>query len=137
MKYTALLLLGVIHSSQGLCFLNKCSSYWSNAKKNSTITGACAVLFDENCCDTGETNFVIPRGGQGKMCGSLSGLNPLSSCKGPRLENDVESFIVMPGCTLEVWDEGDANWIEELNDDFNDMNEDISSYRCTCGGRNG
>ena len=64
------------------------------------------------------------------MCGSLSSLNPLSSCKGPRLENDVESFIVMPGelnftekvlsfifklyelkcflgCTLEVWDEGD------------------------------
>ena len=29
--------------------------------------------------------------------------------------------------------EGDANWIEELNDDFNDMNEDISSYRCRCG----
>ena len=28
---------------------------------------------------------------------------------------------------------GDANWIEELNDDFNDMNEDISSYRCRCG----
>merc|ERR1712032_544847 len=136
MKYTALLLLGVLHSSQGLCFLNKCSSYWSNAKKNSTITGACAVLFDENCCKTG----------------------------------DVESFIVMPGCTLEVWDESDgfekqiqaekdsanegfvrnakdlynkeklvlsaerdANWIEELNDDFNDMNEDISSYRCRCG----
>jgi len=82
----------------------------------------------------------------------------------------VESFIVMPGCTLEVWDESDgfekqiqaekdsanegfvrnakdlynkeklvlsaerdANWIEELNDDFNDMNEDISSYRCRCG----
>merc|ERR1712227_1146838 len=61
MKYTALLLLGVLHSSKGLCFLNKCSSYWSNAKKNSTITGACAVLFDENCCDTGETNFVIER----------------------------------------------------------------------------
>ena len=136
------------------------------------------------------------------MCGSISGRNPLSSCQGPRLEDDVESFIVMPGsqftftkercfkhdqqhyflvpsitffliltgCTLEVWDEsdgvdkqvsaerksanegfirnakdlynkeklvlraeGDANWIEELNDDFNDMNEDISSYRCRCG----
>ena len=31
------------------------------------------------------------------MCGSISGRNPLSSCKGPRLEDDVESFIVMPG----------------------------------------
>ena len=39
----------------------------------------------------------MPRGGQGKMCGSISGRNPLSSCKGPRLEDDVESFIVMPG----------------------------------------
>merc|ERR1712032_1029894 len=96
MKYTALLLLGVLHSSQGLCFLNKCSSYWSNAKKNSTITEACAGLFDENCCKTGDTHFVIPRGGQGKMCGTISGINPLSSCKGPRLEDDVESFIVMP-----------------------------------------
>merc|ERR1711878_180005 len=173
MKYSVLLLLGFLQSSQGLCLLNKCSSYWKDAKKNSTITGACAVLFDENCCDTGDTNFLIPRGGQGKMCGSFSSFNPLSSCKGPKLEDDVESFIVMPGCTLEVWDEsdgvdkqisaekksanegfirnakdlynkeklvlspkGDANWIEELNDDFNDMNEDISSYRCTCGNGN-
>ena len=156
-----------------------------------TITGACAVLFDENCCDTGDTNFVIPRGGKGeqhrhtldldtlditdiiswpgKMCGSLSSLNPLSSCQGPRLSDDVESLVVMPGCTLDVWDEDDGvdkqereervsfnageirnakdlynkeklkisaqgtpNWIEELNDDFNDLNEDIDSYRCTC-----
>ena len=114
MKYSVLLLLGFLQSSQGLCLLNKCSSYWKDAKKNvsspkimsestkniyfqSTITGACAVLFDENCCDTGDTNFVIPRGGQGKMCGSFSSFNPLSSCKGPKLEDDVESFIVMPG----------------------------------------
>ena len=55
------------------------------------------MLFDENCCDTGDTNFLIPRGGQGKMCGSFSSFNPLSSCKGPKLEDDVESFIVMPG----------------------------------------
>merc|ERR1712244_61573 len=87
MKYSVLLLLGFLQSSQGLCLLNKCSSYWKDAKKNSTITGACAVLFDENCCDTGDTNFLIPRGGQGKMCGS---------------------FSMMPGCTLEVWDESDG-----------------------------
>ena len=24
------------------------------------------------------------------------------------------------------------NWVEELDDDFDDMNEDIESYRCTC-----
>merc|ERR1712154_659634 len=67
MKYSVLLLLGFLQSSQGLCLLNKCSSYWKDAKKNSTITGACAVLFDENCCDTGDTNFVIPWGGQGDV----------------------------------------------------------------------
>jgi len=71
------LLAALLHSTQGLCFLNKCSSWWNGAKNNRTITGACAVLFDENCCDTGDTNFVIPRGGKGKMCGSLSSLNPL------------------------------------------------------------
>merc|ERR1711976_675690 len=151
MKYTALLLLGVLHSCQGLCFINKCSSWWSNAKKNSTITGACAVLFDENCCDTGDTHFVVPRNGQGKMCGSISGRNPLSSCKGPSLEVWDESDGVDKQISAEkksanegyirnakdlynkeklvLRAEGDANWIEELNDDFNDMNEDISSYR--------
>merc|ERR1712110_158985 len=150
MKYTALLLLGILHSCQGLCFINKCSSWWSNAKKNSSITGACAVLFDENCCDTGDTHFVVPRGGQGKMCGSISGRNPLSSCKGPRLEDDVDKQVsaekqsANEGYIRHAKDlynkeklvlraEGDANWIEELNDDFNDMNEDISSYRCRCG----
>merc|ERR1719312_1527767 len=138
MKYSALLLLGALHSSQALCFINQCSSFWSDAKRNSTITGACAVLFDENCCKTGDTHFVIPRGGQGKMCGSISGRNPLSSCQGPRLEDDGESFIrnakdLYNKEKLVLRAEGDANWIEELNDDFNDMNEDISSYRCTCG----
>merc|ERR1712203_814178 len=141
MKYSVLLLLGFLQSSQGLCLLNKCSSYWRDAKKNSTITGACAVLFDENCCDTGDTNFVIPRGGQGKMCGSFSSFNPLSSCKGPKLEDDVEGFIrnakdLYNKEKLVLSAKGDANWIEELNDDFNDMNEDISSYRCTCGNGN-
>jgi len=27
---------------------------------------------------------------------------------------------------------GDAHWVEEINDDFDDMDEDIESYRCTC-----
>ena len=34
MKYTALLLLGALHSSQALCFINQCSSFWSDAKRN-------------------------------------------------------------------------------------------------------
>ena len=27
---------------------------------------------------------------------------------------------------------GKPHWVEELNDDFDDMDEDIESYRCTC-----
>ena len=103
---------------------------------------------------------------QGKFCGTFGSLNPLSSCKGPRFADDVESLAVMPGCTLEVWDDDDGlkdqlaaekvsfnegslrsakdtynrnkitlsakgspNWINQLSDDFGDMNEDIDSYR--------
>merc|ERR1719192_2909989 len=108
MKYALVLSFAVFHSTQAVCFLNSCSKWWGKAKTNSSITEACAVLFDENCCDTGDTNLIIPRGGKGKMCGSLSSLNPLSSCQGPRLSDDVESLVVMPGCTLEVWDEDDG-----------------------------
>merc|ERR1712029_3916 len=169
MKYSLVLLLGVFHSSQAVCFINSCSKWWGNAKQNSIITGACAVLFDENCCDTGDTNLVIKKGESGKFCGTFGSLNPLSSCKGPRFADDVESLAVMPGCTLEVWDhddglkdqlaaekvsfnegslnsakdtynrnkitlsaKGSPNWINQLSDDFGDMNEDIDSYRCTC-----
>ena len=158
------LLLAVVPYIQSLCVLNQCSSWWAANKNN--VTGVCAVLFDENCCDTGDTSYAIKRGEKGKLCSGGSSLNPFSSCKGPRLDNDVESMIVMPGCKLEVWDDEDGvsdaedeerksfnkgnikdakdrydqeklviearntpNWIEELNDDFDDMNEDISSYR--------
>merc|ERR1712080_201434 len=27
---------------------------------------------------------------------------------------------------------GQPHWVEEIDDDFDDMNEDIESYRCTC-----
>ena len=164
MKLLVLLLAGV-PCFQALCFVNQCSSWWSSNKNN--ITGVCAVLFDENCCDTGDTSFSIKIGEKGKLCSGGSSINPFSSCKGPRLDNDVESFIVMPGCKLEVWDDEDGvsdaedeekksfnkgnlkdakdrydqeklvieasssapHWVEEMNDDFNDMNEDISSFR--------
>ena len=50
-----------------------CHRYYDNpAMFQRTITGACAVLFDENCCDTGDTNFVIPRGGKGEQTSRCS-----------------------------------------------------------------
>ena len=80
-----------------------------------TITGACAMLFDDNCCDIKDKFFIVPKGGKGQsvrypqtwklviyiftghMCGTLSGLNPLSTCVGPNISDDVESLVVMPG----------------------------------------
>ena len=163
MKLLLLLLAGV-PCFQALCVVNQCSSWWSANKNN--VSGVCAVIFDENCCKVGDTNYSIKIGEKGKLCSTGSSLNPFSSCKGPRLDNDVESFIVMPGCKLEVWDDEDGvedaeaeerkgfnqgnlkdakdrydqeklviearnspHWVEEMNDDFDDMNEDISSYR--------
>jgi len=181
-----------IHSA---CNIQGCDKYYESIKNDRNITGSCAVMFDENCCKAkgifggSENLVVIPRGAKGKLCGSSSslanaaasvvGAGPASSCIGPNIEDDIESFIVMPGCTLEVWDKdvslkrptgekgslwyqekkekesanagflrdaidkynrnkislkavGTPNWIEELNDDFEDMNEDIATFRCTC-----
>merc|ERR1739846_30709 len=105
------------------------------------VTEVCAVLFDENCCKASDTFHSIRVGEKGKLCSTSSSLNPFSSCQGPRLDNDIESMVVMPGCKLEVWDDedgiqdakdrydrekiviearGTANWIEEMNDDFDD-----------------
>ena len=33
---------------------------------------------------------------------------------------------------LVITAKGKPHWVEELNDDFDDMDEDIESYRCTC-----
>merc|ERR1712146_233295 len=98
--------MGGIPSLHSLCVINKCSNWWSANKNN--VTGVCAVLFDENCCDTGSTHYSIKIGEKGKLCSTGSSLNPFSSCQGPRLDNDVESMIVMPGCKLEVWDDEDG-----------------------------
>jgi len=167
--YKAILFVGFLHSVQSVCLLNSCSKWWGKSKNDADIKNACAVLFDENCCDTKDTKYVVPKGGKGKLCSTSGSLNPFSSCKGPRLSDDIESLVVMPGCTLEVWDHDDGledqekeerksfnegslksakdtydknkltlsakgtpNWINELDDDFDDLNEDIDSYRCTC-----
>ena len=73
------------------------------------------MLFDDNCCDIKDKFFIVPKGGKGMMsfsypqtwtchpfsghmCGTLSGLNPLSTCDTVvNISDDVESFIVMPG----------------------------------------
>merc|ERR1711872_961732 len=122
--------------------IQSCNKWWNGARNDRKITGACAVLFDENCCKASKTFHVVQRGEEGKLCGAVSRLNPFSSCKGPRIKDDIESLVVMPGCTLEVWDKrsglADAKdrydrnklvfsafqniqIVEEINDDFDDM----------------
>merc|ERR1712106_537212 len=169
-KLVLLLGLAMVPSIHSLCAIQGCDKWWNaGAKSNVSITGACAVMFDENCCKASKTFYIVKREEEGKLCGTVSSFNPFSSCEGPRLKDDIESLVVMPGCTLEVWDKGsgladakkeeaksynkgnykdnedrydrnklvfsafkDIQIVEEINDDFDDMDEDIESYRCRC-----
>eukprot|EP00090_Calanus_glacialis_P011654 TRINITY_DN2001_c0_g1_i1.p2 TRINITY_DN2001_c0_g1~~TRINITY_DN2001_c0_g1_i1.p2 ORF type:complete len:178 (-),score=59.72 TRINITY_DN2001_c0_g1_i1:119-652(-) len=167
--HSLVLLLAIVPSLNALCAIQGCDKWWTAAKRNASVTGACAVMFDENCCKSSKTFHIVKKNEEGKLCGTIGTLNPFSSCQGPRLKDDIESFVVMPGCTLEVWDKGSGledakkeeknganagnikdnkdrykrnklavtavgspNWVEEINDDFDDMDEDIESYRCKC-----
>jgi len=169
MKVLALL-LAAVPALNALCLVNSCDSYWKGAQAKLKKDGACAVLFDENCCKASKDHLVVKKGEQGKLCGTGSSFNPLSSCKGSGLKDDIEALFIMPGCKLEVWDHGSGledaideerkgfnqgdyknmrdlydqnklvfnadrtkpHWVEEINDDFDDMDEDIESFRCTC-----
>merc|ERR1711874_913865 len=134
MKVAALVFcLSLVPTSLSLCMIQSCNKWWTRGAR------------------------------------TVSRMNPFSSCVGPRLKDDIESLVVMPGCTLEVWDHGSGlknakaeerksynagNYkdakdrykrnklvfsafqniqiVEEINDDFDDMDEDIESYRCRC-----
>merc|ERR1712133_298819 len=140
-RMKALLLVSVfLPALEAICAIQGCDKYWAANKNNREVTGACAVVFDEN------------------------------SCKGPQgLKNDITSLIVMPGCKLEIWDHesglsnaesaekksfNDGNlrdnkdkykqnklefeaqvtplWVEDIDDDFDDLDDDVESFRCTC-----
>ena len=90
MKCTTFLVLAFLHSTHALCALKKCETFWETAKTNvgcrnfchscllpidwysslyamqATITGACAMLFDDNCCDIKDKYLIIPKGGKGQ-----------------------------------------------------------------------
>merc|ERR1712019_23559 len=179
LKLLCLLGVSILPLANSLCLVNQCSDYAKSIERNNTIKNACAVIFDENCCKASAAHHVIKKGESGSLCkgsitsglrGAVNAVTGGSGCKGPTgLNDDVESTFVLPGCTLEVWDESEGldkaikaeresknaglvrnlkdihdgeklsltafdkpNWIEELNDDFDDLNEDISSFRCNC-----
>merc|ERR1711936_784597 len=101
----SLVCVTLLHSTAALCAIQGCDKWWNaGARSSPAITGACAVLFDENCCKASKTFYIVKRQEEGKLCGTVSSFNPFSSCVGPRLKDDIESLVVMPGCTLEVWD---------------------------------
>eukprot|EP00092_Neocalanus_flemingeri_P106534 GFUD01136696.1.p1 GENE.GFUD01136696.1~~GFUD01136696.1.p1 ORF type:complete len:166 (+),score=38.94 GFUD01136696.1:52-549(+) len=164
--YSLVVILAIVPSLKAFCWRG-CEHHWyDRVEDDDTIENACAVMFDEDCCDFDDSFHIVKNGDFGKLCG----FNPFSSCQGPsNLKDDIESLVIMPGCTLEVWDKGagladakikeaksanDGNYkhakdlykrnklaftatgkplfVEELNDDFDDMNEDIESYRCKC-----
>merc|ERR1712080_365564 len=99
LKMVFLLFAVFLPSINALCLVQSCDKYWSTAKNDPNVKKACAVLFDENCCKA--------KGESGKLCG-VSGSLFSGSCKGPKLKDDVESLLVMPGRKLEVWDKGDG-----------------------------
>ena len=49
-------------------------------------------------------HLVVKKGEQGKLCGTASGLNPLSSCKGSGLKDDIEVSFLCACLFLSVGD---------------------------------
>merc|ERR1711915_82897 len=107
----------------------------------------CAVLYDKENCDRSNNYMGILPGTQGVL--------PLINLETRGLRaNDAESLIVKDRCKLELWDKRDAfnkgvapdlvidrmpcwnvlgdKYIDELNDDHEEMNEAISAYKCPC-----
>merc|ERR1711990_382933 len=103
----------------------------------------CAVMYDEEkCLRSGAFKSLLPAE-QGKLPILTRGLR----------RNDVESLIVRDRCKLELWDHADDldlgvpadlvidrmpwwkvgnKFVDSLDDDYEDMNEAISAFRCTC-----
>merc|ERR1711890_19092 len=103
----------------------------------------CAVLYDKERCDRSHSFLNVAPGGEGVLPILTRGLR----------RNDVESLLVRRRCKLELWDRAEGfeqgtapdlvidrtpwyvvsnKYIDELDDDYEEMNEAISAYRCSC-----
>eukprot|EP00091_Calanus_sinicus_P024746 TRINITY_DN9060_c0_g1_i1.p2 TRINITY_DN9060_c0_g1~~TRINITY_DN9060_c0_g1_i1.p2 ORF type:complete len:108 (-),score=33.21 TRINITY_DN9060_c0_g1_i1:343-666(-) len=83
--HSLVLLLAIVPSLNALCAIQGCDKWWSAAKKNASITGACAVMFDENCCKSSKTFHIVKKNEEGKLCGTVSSLNPSAAARDPGL----------------------------------------------------
>jgi len=127
-------------------------SYFSGGSQESCLTvgipgGYCAILFDEEDCDSGSSLLKIKDGGEGR----LSKWSPFPSSTLER--NDLESLIVQSHCKLELWDDDDgidkgekpdlvidntyfttAKYLNSFHsiDELSHLDEKISAFRCNC-----
>merc|ERR1712072_1204586 len=128
MKVLVLLLVAV-PALNALCLVNSCDSYWKGAQAKLRKDGACAVLFDENCCKSSKDHLVVKKGDQG------SGLeDALKEEKKGSNDGDYKNMKDLYDQNKLIFraDRTKPHWVEEINDDFDDMDEDIESFRCTC-----
>jgi len=106
----------------------------------------CAVLYDEQKCKKSSSYLSLRNGDEGVLPLFTTGLR----------RNDVESLIVKYRCKLELWDDdngfekgakpdvvidrssrtnlGRNKYVDSLadEDEYEDLDEKISAYRCTC-----
>merc|ERR1711936_1207100 len=121
LKMFILLFAVFLPSINALCLVQSCDKYWSTAKNDPNVKKACAVLFDENCC-----KLEVWDKGDGQEQAAKEEKKPANA---GNLRDDKDRYnrnkLVFTAM-------GKPHWVEELNDDFDDMDEDIESYRCTC-----
>merc|ERR1711990_1047035 len=102
MSFLPLVVLAIVLPQlNAFCLKQGCDKYFDKVKTDAKVTGACAVLFEENCCKSvgtfGDAKklFVVPRGGTAKTllnaAASVIGAGSSSSCTGPDLKDNVKS----------------------------------------------
>merc|ERR1711974_477830 len=82
MKVLALL-LAVVPALNALCLVNSCDSYWKGAQAKLKKDGACAVLFDENCCKSSK-DHLVEEGGAGEALRNRKWPQPALKLQGKR-----------------------------------------------------
>ncbi|CAB4063442.1 unnamed protein product [Lepeophtheirus salmonis] len=103
---------------------------------------ACAILFDEEECESDDFEPIFLNDGEERSFSILKSILNL------KYKNDIESFIVRDGCTLEAYDDSDfsddgirvtarngdllVNLDNHRNDRYEDLDNDIESVRCHC-----
>ncbi|CAB4058658.1 unnamed protein product [Lepeophtheirus salmonis] len=103
---------------------------------------ACAVLYDEENCVSDDWQPIVLNNGEEKTFSLRSSLVNL------KYKNDIESFVVRQGCTLEAYD--DSDWSDDgirasaeagdllinldthRNRKYDSLHNDIESVRCNC-----